>query len=188
MSPAEAAAALAPLLDAHTPFFDHAVKRPQGVLRVRGYTAAIPVPDILVTAVRAVVFRGSRVIVLSESDGARHIMPGGRRKPGESLDETVRRELLEECGWHVGDLRPFAFLHFHHPGPDAPPDWCDFVNLIHLTEAERHDPDARDPTEGQVRTRLMSQKAAMAALADRHRAMLAAALAARRAQFAEAFG
>lgn len=180
MSRAEVAAAFAAVLAAHEPFFDHEVRRPQGLLRARGYAAAIAVPDIIVSAVRAVVFRGSQVVVVSESDGTSHIMPGGRREVGESLEATVRRELLEECGWHVGELRPFAFLHFQHAGRAAPPDWCDFVNVIYLTDAARYDPSRRDPSEGEVRSRLMSARAAFSAVTERHRAILAAALSARR--------
>lgn len=180
VSRAEAAAAFAPLLAAHQPFFDHEVQRPQGRLRVRGYTAAIPVPDILVSAVRAVVFNRSRVVVVREADGTRHVMPGGRREPGESLEATVRRELLEECGWHVEELSTFAFLHFQHPGPQPPQDWSDFANLIYLTEAARYDRRALDRTQGDVRSRLMSARAAFSAVTDRHRPMLAAALSARR--------
>lgn len=176
VSHAEAAGAFASLLAAHAPFFDHEVQRPQGRLRARGYTAAIPAPDIMVSAVRAVVFKGRRVVVVSEADGVSHVMPGGRREPGEGLETTVRRELLEECGWHVGALRPFAFLHFQHPGPKPPPDWCDFVNVIYLTEAGRYDPRARDRTQGEVRSRLMSVRAAFDAIPDRHRSILAAAL------------
>lgn len=177
MSRVEAAAAFASRLAAHAPFFDHEVQRPQGRLRVRGYTAVVPVPDILVSAVRAVVFKGPRVVVLSEADGTRHVMPGGRREAGESLEATVRRELLEECGWHVGELQPFAFLHFHHPTP--PPDWCDVVNLIYLTKAASYDRRGLDRSQGEVRSRLMSTRAAFGAVTDRHRAILAAALAAR---------
>lgn len=179
MSQAEAAAAFASVLAAHEPFFDHEVQRPQGRLRSRCY-AAMPVPDILVSAVRAVVFRGPRVVVVSEADGTRHVMPGGRREPGEGQETTVRRELLEECGWRVGELRPFAILHFQHPGPTPPSDWCDFANVIYLAEATRYDRRALDPTQGKVGSRLMSAKAAFGAVTDRHRAILAAALSARR--------
>lgn len=177
---AEAAAAFAPLLAAHEAFFDHQVQRREGRLRVRGYTATMAVPDVMVSAVRAVVFNGQRVLVVSEADGTRHVMPGGRREPGESLEATVRRELLEECGWHVGELRPFAFLHFQHPGPAVPDDWCDFANVIYVTECARYERRALDRTQGEVRSRLMSASAAFSAIADRHRAILAAALAARR--------
>ena len=181
MSQAEAAAAFAISLAAIEPFFDHEVQRPQGRLRVRGYVAVMPVPDVMVAAVRGVVFRGSRVVVLSESDGTHHVMPGGRREPGEGLEATVRRELLEECGWRVGALRPFAFLHFQHPGPAPPADWCDFANLIYLTEGAHYDRRSLDPTQGKVRSRLMSRNAAFGAVTDRHRAILTAALSARRA-------
>ncbi|WP_340646426.1 NUDIX domain-containing protein [Phenylobacterium sp.] len=180
ISQAEAAAAFAHLLAAHEAFFDHEVQRPQGRLRVRGYAAAIPVPDVMISAVRAVVFKGPKVVVLSESDGTHHVMPGGRRELGESLETTVRRELLEECGWHVSELRPFAFLHFQHPGPAPPPDWCDFTNLIYLTEGSRYDRRSLDATQGKVRSRLMSARAAFDAVTDRHRSILTAALSARR--------
>lgn len=181
LSQAEAAAAFSPLLAGHEPFFDHEVQRPQGRLRVRGYVASVPVPDVMVSAVRAVVFNGPRVLVLSESDGTRHVMPGGRREPGESQEATVRRELLEECGWHAGVLQPFAFLHFQHPGPASPPDWCDFANVIYLTEGARYDRHALDRSQGEVRLRLMSTRAAFSAVTDRHRSMLQAALSARAA-------
>jgi len=181
MSRPDTAVAFARLLVGQEPFFDHEVDRPQGRLRVRGYVAAVPVPEAIVSGVRAVVFKGSRVVVLTESDGTRHVMPGGRRKPGEGLDATLRRELLEECGWHVGELTPFAFLHFQHPGPERPADWSDFVNLIYLCDAVRYDGQARDPSQGKVRSRLTSTRAAYNVVTDRHRAILAAASSARRA-------
>jgi ADP-ribose pyrophosphatase YjhB (NUDIX family) len=179
VSRAEAAAAFAPLLVSHEPFFDHEVQRPQGRMRVRGYTAAIEAPDILVSAARAVVFRGRRVVVLTESDGVHHVMPGGRREAGESQEATVRRELLEECGWHVGALQRFAFLHFRNAGPSSPPDGHDFVNVIYLAECAEYDRRRRDRSQGEVRSRLMSARAAFSTLADRHRRILAAALSAR---------
>jgi 8-oxo-dGTP pyrophosphatase MutT (NUDIX family) len=186
VSRAEAARAFATLLAAHEPFFDHEVARPQGRLRVRAYLATVAVPDAMVSAVRAVVFKGSRVVVLSETDGTRHVMPGGRREPGESVEATVRRELLEECGWHVGELSPFAFLHFQHPDP-APADWCDFANLIYLTEGVRYDRRSLDRTQGDVCSRLMPTRAAFSAVTDRHLAILAAALSARTAGRADQF-
>jgi 8-oxo-dGTP pyrophosphatase MutT (NUDIX family) len=45
------------------------------------------------------------------------VIPGGRREPGETTVAAIQRELLEETGWVVGNLRPFAFLHFHYETP-----------------------------------------------------------------------
>lgn len=70
-------------------------------------------------------------------------MPRGRRRNGESLADTVRREVLEETCWSVGDLSVLAVGHFHitsavpegyaYPNPD-------FLQLVYLAEAVRfHD-------------------------------------------------
>lgn len=37
-------------------------------------------------------------------------LPGGSLEPGETLDDCVRREILEETGLHIPDLRPFAIV------------------------------------------------------------------------------
>lgn len=55
-------------------------------------------PDELVTPVRAVVLVGAQVLVVHDPH-ALHILPGGRREPGETLLATLRREVLEETGW-----------------------------------------------------------------------------------------
>ena len=68
-------------------------------LHLRTYPASAPVPDALVTSVRAVVFRKNAVVVIREHDGALHVEPGGGREPGETIEETLRRELAEECGF-----------------------------------------------------------------------------------------
>lgn len=179
ISHAEAAASFTSLLAAQEPFFDRVVQRPQGLMRVRGYRWALTVPEVMVSAVRAVVFKEQRVIVLTESGGTRHVMPGGRREAGESLEATVRRELFEECGWHVGELRQFAFLHFEHAGPAPPADWCDFTNLIYLTEGLSYDRRRLDPTQGKVRSRLTPFKVALGTLAEPHQSMLREALSVR---------
>ena len=49
----------------------------------------------LVASVRVVVLKNSAVVVVRARDGFRHIIPGGRREPGETTEQTARREALE---------------------------------------------------------------------------------------------
>ncbi len=101
-------------------------------LRLSWYLTTAAPPPALVTSVRALVLRDDAVLVLREPDGR---IPGGRCKVGESLAETVRREVLEETGWVLGPLAPLGCLHLHNLGPEPPgapypypdvfqPVWC----------------------------------------------------------------
>jgi ADP-ribose pyrophosphatase YjhB (NUDIX family) len=184
MSRVEAAAALAPALAGLTPFADlRIVWHGPLHLRLRGYAADLEIPDIMISSVRAVVFRGSKVVVVRDPHN-HHITPGGRREPGETLEETCRRELAEECGWRVGPLHPLAFWHFQHldeaPPPDFPFEWCDFANLIYLAEGIAHDRSAIDRGQWELGSRLMSLSAARPLLPPEQQPLLDIALAARR--------
>ncbi|MCA9939212.1 MAG: hypothetical protein KC418_11240 [Anaerolineales bacterium] len=66
-----------------------------------------------VTSVRAVVLRGESVLVVRDSDDTFHVVPGGRREPGESVAETLswlqrrhtfprRGRRMNMCGRHSG--------------------------------------------------------------------------------------
>lgn len=104
-------------------------------LRLSWYLTTAAPPPVLVTSVRALVLRDDAVLVLREPDGRPGIIPGGRCEVGESLAETVRREVLEETGWVLGPLAPLGCLHLHNLGPEPPgapypypdvfqPVWC----------------------------------------------------------------
>lgn len=151
-------------------------------LRARLHACAV-LPDArLITSVRAVVFRGPSVVVVS-ADGERHVMPGGRLEPGEALEDALRRELVEECGWTVGEPRLLALLHYHHltPRPDGHRyPYPDFLQPIFLVEALAYDRRGLKRA-GEIETgaRLMRPRAAMSAVRDDQQALLRAALAAR---------
>lgn len=115
-------------------------------LDVAGYlTKAVP-PLAYVTSVRALVLRGDALLVMEDEAGL-HILPGGRREPGEAIEETVRREVLEESGWtlRLGPL--LGVTHFRHRGPEPrrPVDgpyhypFPDFLNLVYLAEGLVYD-------------------------------------------------
>ena len=71
-------------------------------------------PDRLVTSVRCIVLRENHVLVMTDRDGSRHILPGGRREPNESFVQAVQRELLEETGLAVDLTEVIGYLVFDH--------------------------------------------------------------------------
>lgn len=84
-------------------------------------------PDELVSNVK-VIGRTAGSVVVCESDRGWRFLPGGTREPGEAIEETARRELLEEAGasivggldwigaFEVNDPRPTRYRpHLPHP-------------------------------------------------------------------------
>ena len=76
-------------------------------------------------------------------------LPAGTREPGEPVEETAGRELIEETGYRAGGLRPL--LEFY-----SAPGICD--ELMHLflatelTQGE-HDREATEQIENRIATR-----------------------------------
>ena len=75
-------------------------------------TTELPPPK-LVTSVRAIVMLGKRIVVL-ENEDERHFLPGGRIEPQETYEETIEREVFEECGLEIRSKTLLGFLHFRH--------------------------------------------------------------------------
>lgn len=179
--------ALAPLFAAQladvAPLFDGEAQWPAARLRMRTYVGDIAWPVALATSARVVVFRAARVVVVRQRDGQRHINPGGRLEPGESVEAAARREVLEETGWRLGPLAPLGFHHFQHLG-ERPADfayrWCDFVQPIFVAEGLSHHPGERDRSQLETGARLTSIRRALSEIGPRDAAVLRAAIERRR--------
>jgi 8-oxo-dGTP pyrophosphatase MutT (NUDIX family) len=104
----------------------------------------------LVTSVRCLVVATGGLVRCSNRDGS-HLWPGGRREPGESLEQTAIREVLEETGWRLDPhtLQALGWLHFEYL-TERPPGWRfphpDFVQLIYTARALHREtaPDGHD--------------------------------------------
>ncbi|WP_296489283.1 NUDIX domain-containing protein [Phenylobacterium sp.] len=133
----------------------------------RTYISDRALPVALVRSARALVLRRRAVVVVRERDGYRHITPGGRLEPGETVEEAVRREVLEECGWRLGALRPLGLEHVQHV--DAPPPGfpaAGFLNPIFVAEGLSFHRSARDMTQSEVGSSLVSVARALRELPD----------------------
>lgn len=180
----EAAPIFAAAIARLTPIIDCEVQWPTMRLRVRTFIGDHPWPDVLASSARAVVFRRRSVVVVREQEGPPHINPGGRREPGETLEQTVRREVLEECGWHVGPLTPIGFHHLQplgKPPPGHAYPWTDFIHPLHIAEGVRFERGARDLSQIEVGSSLVPIARALLELPAMEVALLRAAIAIRRA-------
>ncbi|MEJ0065462.1 MAG: NUDIX domain-containing protein [Caulobacteraceae bacterium] len=166
------------------PLQDVEVQWPAMRLRQRTYLGDIACPSDLTLSARAVVFKGSQVVVVRQNDGLHHIEPGGGLEPGETLEVAARREVLEETGWTIRDLKPLGVHHFRPLGEPQTTfryRWGDFLQTIFVAEAVSYSRAAKDMTQIELGSRLISIRRALAAL-PAHQATLLSAAIARRAQ------
>jgi 8-oxo-dGTP pyrophosphatase MutT (NUDIX family) len=114
-------------------------------LRVHSYLASALPPIDYVTSVRCLLFNDDAILVVRAQEGVQ-ILPGGRREPGETLEQTLRREILEETGWAIDAPRLLGCLHFHHlsskPSGYAYP-YPDFVQPVFMANAVTYVSDRR---------------------------------------------
>lgn len=133
---------LAPLTSQVSETYDWPAAR----FAVNTYLHATPPPVEFITSVRAVVLREQEVLVVQDPDGY-HVIPGGRRETGESLVETVVREVLEETGWQVTVGPLLGFKHFQRLTPKPPQSAAPhpaFAQTVYMAKAVDYRPEARE--------------------------------------------
>lgn len=115
-------------------------------LRLRSALCEALPPLAYVTSVRCIVLRGDEIMCMGNAEGQRHILPGGRREPDETLMQTLHREIHEETGCMLDDPMLLGYTHFRHLKP-KPTDYAypypDFVQLIYTAQARNYDPTSR---------------------------------------------
>ena len=98
-------------------------------------------PRAYVGSVRALVLRDDEVLLVHSSPPILSV--GGRCKPGETIVETLLREVGEETGWRVTPLAVLGFVHARHLDEQRP-DWGrpapDFVDPLFVVSAVKYDP------------------------------------------------
>jgi 8-oxo-dGTP pyrophosphatase MutT (NUDIX family) len=107
-------------------------------IRAAYYVTDEPPLEELVTSVRAVVLCGERVLVSRNRDAV-HALPGGRREPGESFEQTLRREVLEETGYAIARPRGLGVAHLRHLGAKPagyPFPYPDFLWAVYAAESD----------------------------------------------------
>ena len=56
-------------------------------------------------AVRAVIIRDDKYLLIYSPVNGDYKFPGGGMEPGESIEDALRREVLEECGFEINEIK-----------------------------------------------------------------------------------
>jgi 8-oxo-dGTP pyrophosphatase MutT (NUDIX family) len=117
-------------------------------LEFRTFLADELPPRAYIGSVRAIVLCHDKVLLVRSSPPILSV--GGRCKDGESVEETLLREVGEESGWVAIPIGVIGFIHCRHLDAQRP-DWGrpapDFVDPIFAMAALRYDPAMLGPDE-----------------------------------------
>jgi len=122
-----------------------------------GYLCSEAPPADLVSSVRAVVFKEDLMLVM-RNPGGTHILPGGRVEEGETLEEALQRELLEEAGVEIRIGDQIGLVHFRHttPKPQGYPYlYPDFLWPVYVALCVRQRPDAKVDDDYEIASEFM---------------------------------
>ena len=125
---------------------------------ISAYITKDELPSSLVSSVRAIIFRGDDVLMMRNRDGT-HILPGGRLEHGESQMDALRREIVEEAGIEIGDIRRIGFMRLRHKTPrppDYPYPYPDFFWSIFSACYLQDSPDGASPDEYELSAEFVS--------------------------------
>ena len=148
-------------------------------LEYSGYLCSETPRADLVSSVRAIVFREDLVLVMRNLDGI-SIVPGGRVEEGETHEETLHRELLEEAGVEIKMMDQIGLVHLRHTTPkpeNYPYPYPDFLWPVYVASFVRPRPDAKVDDGFEIASEFLPlQEVRGLGLDDFEKAFLAAAV------------
>ncbi|MDX2005978.1 MAG: NUDIX hydrolase [Meiothermus sp.] len=107
-------------------------------------------PIFMVGAGVLLLDRQGRVLLQHRTDSDDWSTPGGACELGESLEQTARRELMEEAGLEVGELKLFCLLsgaEFYYRYPNGDEVYNVSAIFLGRYEGEEITPDAEETKE-----------------------------------------
>ena len=137
---------LAHFLEPLTPFAEATVEWTIGTLRLACYLTQNVPPLHYVMSARAVVTDGQSVVVVEDPE-KKYVLPGGRLEKGETPEDAMRREVLEETGWSVTSFRQIGILHYRHVQPKRegwPDSNPDFLQIVYAATPGEYRPELRE--------------------------------------------
>jgi 8-oxo-dGTP pyrophosphatase MutT (NUDIX family) len=116
--------------------------------------SSLPPPEFT-SSILGIVTRSDGVVLFINPEKASgtiaHVLFGGRAEPGESPEETLRREVAEETGWQTEPTKIVGFRHFRHLGPPHPQladrPYPEFVQPVYAAIARAFDAKSLLPGE-----------------------------------------
>ena len=100
---------------------------------------------------KALIFREGRVLLnkcaRADGSGFYYDLPGGGQRPGEAAEDGLRREILEETGCRITEIRfcgLFEEINVNPQDRENYPDYCH--RMIHVFTAQ-YAGQAAEPTE-----------------------------------------
>ena len=148
-------------------------------MEIAGYLCSETPPAHLVSSVRAVVFQEGHVLVMRNLDNT-HIIPGGRVEEGETFEETLRRELLEEAGVEIEVMGQVGLVHLKHTTPkpkDHPYPYPDFLWPVYVASVVGERPEAKVDDDYEIASWFLPlSKTRRLTLEDYEKAFLEAAM------------
>lgn len=117
-------------------------------------------PALLITQVYAFLFSNDGRILLLEDSGT-FTLPGGKPEPGESLEQALSRECMEEAQVIVSDLSLLGYQEVM--GDNVHGDGTPYAQLRYIGKIREFLPSAIDPSTGRSYNRVLLPPANAAA-------------------------